>query len=123
MSEVHIVAGDLEVLSGSLDDLAYEVGAVNVRESLAGAPSAMPGSASASSVTTTADTVNSGLRHASQGYGDLSNQVMDLLHAHMRNDDKVSRAFHSYGSSSESTSPEPGTPHSGNKLFRRMERQ
>ena len=49
MSDVNIVTGDLEALSSDTADVASQIGTVDLVTAMADAPSAMTGSASASS--------------------------------------------------------------------------
>ena len=54
VSDLNIVTGDLEALSTDVSNVATEISGVNVTTDMADAPSAMPGSSSAGSITSAA---------------------------------------------------------------------
>lgn len=94
MDEMHIVEGDLEYLAAEMDNTGQDVADATTAKDLADAPSAMPGSTSASqAIPDAGNTTDKRLRGLSELYHDLSQNITGMAQDYRANEDKLKSAL------------------------------
>ena len=97
MSDLNIVTGDLEALSTDAGNVASNIGGVDLRANVAQAPAAMPGSSSATLISSTLDTIQERCSSAQRGYEDFSADVRTAASNYGVSEANVEAAMRSAG--------------------------
>ena len=97
VSDLNIVTGDLEALSTDVSNVATEISGVSVTTDMADAPSAMPGSSSAGSITSAASAIEERRRSAQTCYEDFSADVTTAANNYGVSEANVETAMRSAG--------------------------
>ncbi len=101
MSDVHIVAGDLEMLAEDTKELAAQMHETNIEAAFGDAGGAMPGATSVATIITTGETMNQRKSAVSNEYDDFSALVVETVHDHQSNDAMVGDSFRNVQASSD----------------------